>query len=174
MLPLPRIRHCTQALALAEHAAVDLGAPARAALVERLQANADRAAALGLDEHMRVNIACAFLGDGGTCSVYSIRPSACRKHHSYDVTPCQTTFDDPSCTDQCPQSVERLAVAEGFTLSAGAAMREAGFDPLRYEMSGAVLEALTNRSSLKRWEGRERSASLAFGTVTRVSELRGQ
>ncbi len=151
----------SEALALAEHVSAKFAAVERAAIEAKLKANADQATALGLDEHMKTNIACAFLTKENTCGVYDVRPSACRKHHSYDFTPCKTTFDDPSATDNCPQSMERLAVAEGMTLAAVRAQEQAGFDALRYEMSGAVWEALTNRSSAKRW----RDGKVSFPTV---------
>ena len=44
--------------------------------------------------------ACPFLegdqnGVGGICSVYEVRPLACRGYHSLDVRPCKRLFDDP-------------------------------------------------------------------------------
>ncbi len=151
----------SEALALAEHVSAKFSAVQRAVLEAKLKSNADQAAALGLDKHMKTNIACAFLTEANMCGVYEVRPSACRRHHSYDFTPCKTTFDDPAATDNCPQSMERLAVAEGMGLAACNAQVQAGFDVLRYEMSGAVWEALTNRSSAKRW----RDGKVSFPTV---------
>jgi hypothetical protein len=120
--------------------------------VARLRNNAARAAALGKDAHIQTNVACAFLSEAGSCDIYSLRPSACRRHHSYDVTPCRTTFEDPSRGDQNPVSAERMATADGFQAAAMVASSQQGFDARRYEMSGAVLEALTNKAAVKRWK----------------------
>jgi Fe-S-cluster containining protein len=140
-----------EALAIAEHLQ---SAPAglRVGYLERLRQNAALAGELGRDAHIGTNIACAFLSDSGVCAIYALRPSACRRHHSYDVTPCKTTFDDPSCTDQNPQSAARLATADGFQAAAMVMSRQEGFDERRYEMSGAILEALNNKASAKRWK----------------------
>lgn len=69
-----------------------------------------------------------------------------------DATICKTTFEDPLATDLSAQSALILAAAEGVMVAASVAMKEAGFDFAKYEMSGAVLEALTNRASTKRWK----------------------
>lgn len=141
----------SEALAIAEYVNTKLSASQRTGLEAKLRANSVQADAIGLNAHMQTNIACAFLTEASNCSVYEVRPAACRKHHSYDVTPCQVTFDDPTSTENCPQSMERLAIAEGFVIASDSAQHLTGFDALRYEMSGAVWEALTNRSSAKRW-----------------------
>ncbi len=104
-----------------------------------------------VDEHVATNVRCAFLSPEAACSIYEVRPVACRKHHSFDVEPCRVTFDDPTSEDAAPQSVERLAIAHGLFTSSVASMEIEGMDAARYEMSAAVLEALTDPSAIKRW-----------------------
>jgi hypothetical protein len=126
--------------------------PANVNLVEaRLQENVEAVSGMTADEHTATNVTCAFLAQDGRCSIYEVRPVACRKHHSFDVTPCRITYEDPTADDAAPQSAERLAVAQGLFTASIAAMEIEGLDAARYEMSAAVLDALTNPSSIKRW-----------------------
>lgn len=148
--------YAPEALAIAEHLA---SSPAafRDSAVAKLRANAEQVASLGLERHMVTNIACAFLRDDQSCGIYAVRPSACRRHHSMDVTVCKTTFDDPTATDLSSQSALILGASDGMVLASAVVMHKEGFDFARYEMTGAVLEALTNRSSLRRWKDGKRS-----------------
>lgn len=149
-----------EALAIAEHMR-GLPTAERESTLVRLVANAEQAAALGKDRHVQTNIRCAFLGGDNLCSIYAVRPLACRRHHSYDVTPCRTTFEDPAAQDQCPQSPQRIATADGFRAAGSAVARHVGLDFARYELSGAVLEAATNPAAAKRW----RDGKTAFPAV---------
>ncbi len=126
-------------------------------VIARLSENVEAVSGMTVDEHTATNVRCAFLSPSDACSIYEVRPVACRKHHSFDVEPCRITFDDPTSADAAPQSVERLAIAHGlFTASIGA-MEIEGLDAARYEMSAAVLEALTNSSAIKRWRAGKNS-----------------
>lgn len=149
-----------EALAIAEHVR-GWPAAARDDVLARLTANAKQAASLGKERHVQTNVRCAFLGSDHLCSIYPVRPLACRRHHSYDVTPCRTTFEDPACQDQCPQSAQRVATADGFLAAGSAVARHIGLDFARYELSGAVLEAATNPAAAKRW----RDGKTAFPSV---------
>lgn len=149
-----------EAFALAAHVR---GLPAieREAVLDRLRRNAAQAAELGLDAHIQTNIACAFLDAQGDCSVYELRPLACRRHHSFDVTPCRVTFEDPSRTDPLRASAERHLHVDVLVQAALQAAVETGVDVFRYELSGAVLEASIDSGCTKRWgEGR-----VSFETV---------
>jgi len=149
-----------EALAIADHMR---GWPAadRDRVLAKLTENAGQAAALGKDRHVQTNIRCAFLGGDDLCSIYAVRPLACRRHHSFDVTPCRTTFEDPDCQDQCPQSPQRVATADGFLAAGSAVARHVGLDFARYELSGAVLEAAINPAAATRW----REGKTAFPAV---------
>lgn len=150
----------SEALAIAEHLH-STPASKKEACLNRLQANVAEVRKLGPELHMTTNIQCAFLSEDGQCEIYSLRPIACRRHHSYDVTPCKVTFDDPSRTDPNQQSLEQLAIAAGFTHASHAASEQTGFDNALYEMNGAILEAVTNGASSKRWK----NGKNAFPTV---------
>tara|TARA_B100001105_G_scaffold12875_3_gene9461 strand:+ start:4252 stop:4983 length:732 start_codon:yes stop_codon:yes gene_type:complete len=157
-----------EALAIAEHLRT-LPVPKRDVFLQRLRSNAARASELGKEAHIQTNVACAFLSTEGACDIYALRPSACRRHHSYDVTPCRTTYEDPSCADQNPMSPARHATTDAFHAAAATVAAQKGFDIARYEMSGAVLEAATNTASAKRWK----AGKTAFPSVRDRDESGG-
>lgn len=160
-----------EALAIAEHIKATMPANQQAAITQKLKANAEHAARLGFDQHILTNIPCALLSETGACNIYPLRPSACRRHHSYDVTPCRVTFDNPHDPGQNPQSPAILAFGDAMMAATAAASHQAGFDSSRYEMSGAVYEALTNRASGRRW----RDGKSSFPSVLdRYDELAGE
>ena len=53
-------------------------------LIKRLAEHAERVRPLTYSQHMSTNIVCPLLIDG-CCSVYSLRPFGCRRHHSQRV-----------------------------------------------------------------------------------------
>ncbi|MCC5612491.1 YkgJ family cysteine cluster protein, partial [Nostoc sp. CHAB 5834] len=108
----------SEALALAEHVETTFSEAQKAEVRRRLKENTDLAATLGPEKHVYTNIACAFLTEDQKCGVYEVRPAACRRHHSYDLKPCEVTFEDPTAPDQgLPQSREWVEVSEFFILS---------------------------------------------------------
>ncbi|GAB3645033.1 YkgJ family cysteine cluster protein [Ramlibacter alkalitolerans] len=143
--------YAPEALAIAEHLQAQPAA-VRDRARQRLMANAQRIAQLSVEEHLATNVECAFLTPENTCGIYAVRPSACRKHHSYDVQPCITTFNDPAAPDMLPQSAAVIGTAEGLMAASAVAQRQAGFDHRRYELATAVLEALDNKASARRWK----------------------
>lgn len=158
----------TEAFAIAEylHKAPE---STKTLYLSRLKTNAAQAEKLGVDLHIKTNIRCAFLAEGGECSIYALRPGACRRHHSLDVTPCKATFEDSNFDGQNPQSPEHVAAEAGFSNASTAAAKHVGFDHSVYEMSGAILEAMTNPSSGKRWKAGKRS----FLSVSDRHEMNG-
>ena len=94
---------------------------------QRLQENVNKVANMTVEEHVATNVTCAFLSEAGGCSIYEVRPVACRKHHALDADPCRVTYEDPSASDQADQSAEHLAVAQGLFTAAIAAMESSPF-----------------------------------------------
>jgi Fe-S-cluster containining protein len=132
----------------------------REVLMSRLAATATRVAPMSEEEYRHTNVPCAFL-DGGSCSVYPVRPAACRGHHALDVRPCIQAFDNPLSTDPHPADAVRRSVEIGFKNVLKVAQQAGGCDAMHYEMHGAVSEALTNRAAFKRWK----AGKVAFPSV---------
>lgn len=116
---------------------------------------------LGVKKHIETNIACVFLRDK-KCSIYSIRPLACRRHHSADVSVCQRTFVDVTSEEPCPQDPNRVTVSTAIENLHRIKHIESNLDSNYYEFHSAMLEAMTNKSCLKRWK----SGKSAFPSVT--------
>jgi hypothetical protein len=160
--------YAAEALAIAEHLRTVV-TPVREAIVQKLRGNVARTAGMNLDEHLHTNVACAFLSSENACGIYPVRPSACRKHHSFDVQPCIDTFENPQAPDLNPQSALHIGIAEGFQGASAMALTAEGFDHRRYEMSGAVLEALENKAAARRWK----DGKVSFPTVRDRDETGG-
>lgn len=92
--------------------------------------------------------ACPFLIDQ-LCSIYAVRPAACRKAHSRDVAACA------SDAALIPQSLELAMHAEALQLGTAAAYRQRGLDAQPHELVQAVLLALRDPTALGRWQAGE-------------------
>ena len=128
-------------------------APAVARVVERLRANERKTRELGEETRKRTNIPCALLGDDGACTAYEARPAQCRRYHSTSVDPCKAFHADPSRDDI--DSGMHPAVshnADVIITQARHAIREAGLNDDSVDMNIALLEALENPKSLRRWK----------------------
>jgi hypothetical protein len=124
-------------------------------LLSRLAEHSAKVSTLTPFEHATTNIQCALLRDG-RCSVYSVRPHSCRRHHSVDFAACQFTFDHP--TDlEAPAAHDRdlykeLTAAMQRNIDA---YSTSGFDYTIYELGTALHEALDYPSSWEHWQGHE-------------------
>jgi Fe-S-cluster containining protein len=126
-------------------------APRLAAVIGRLRANVERTRALGPETRKRTNIACAMLGDDGACTVYEARPAQCRRYHSTNVDTC---IDFHDRHDETIESTMHEAVAHNAAViitQARHAVRDAGLDDASEDMNIALLEALENPKSWRRW-----------------------
>ncbi|MDH4396366.1 MAG: YkgJ family cysteine cluster protein [Limnobacter sp.] len=107
-----------------------------------------RSAAPAPESHWSTRPACALLVDN-RCSVYPVRPAACRKGHSYDAQACKA--------DQA-----ELPLHYGFVLGAEVWMagvaqgyEAAGFQSPILELCDALLKVLQNPQMQSDWlEGR--------------------
>ncbi|WP_454727875.1 MULTISPECIES: YkgJ family cysteine cluster protein [Cupriavidus] len=139
-----------EAFALAEQVAT-LPADQQGALRARIAQTAQRIAPLTKDQHEATNIPCAFL-QNRQCSVYAVRPSACRGHHALDAGVCERTFVDPASTELNQLDGSRQAVHEGYKSTILFGQYHGGQDATAYEMHGAVQAALNNPAAFQRWK----------------------
>lgn len=129
-----------------------LGPERLAAVVARLRSNVERTRALGEEARKRTSIACALLGEDGACTAYEARPAQCRRYHSTDVAPCKAFHDDPS-RDAIESAMDATVAhnADVIITQARHAVRDAGLDDASTDMNLALLEALENPKSWRRW-----------------------
>jgi Fe-S-cluster containining protein len=139
-----------EALALAEHVRTRLDAATRARVLAAAQRNAETIRTLAPAEHLRTNIACCFLVDGG-CSVYAARPLACRNYHATDVRGCITLFEDPGNLEVPDSFIPELhARGAGHREGRQSAVLHAGLDVRAYDLTTAFLEAMGNPATPRR------------------------
>ena len=124
-------------------------------VMTRLAVHAEKVLPLTPFEHATQNIVCPLL-QNGRCSVYVVRPQACRRHHSQDFATCQFTYDHPTDLES-PAAHDR----ELFRALTGAmqqnidAYAQLGFDHTIYELGTALHDALNDPESWRRWCERE-------------------
>ena len=150
-----------EVLVLAEFVATQLSEAARNKVKQRLEANVKAVANLSVSEHIITNVPCAFLADEGLCTAYRVRPLICRRHHAFDATPCKVTFDDPLSPLQNQLFAGYLVAVDEFKAATELALRQWGMDYWHYEMNSALLEAITNKASVRRW----RDGKITFPSV---------
>jgi Fe-S-cluster containining protein len=66
----------------------------RAALDRRVEANIAATEGMDMSQRDRVRLDCPFL-EAGKCTVYEVRPIACRGYSSYSVEDCREDFEHP-------------------------------------------------------------------------------
>jgi hypothetical protein len=126
--------------------------PRVARVIERLRDNAVRTRDLGAEGRRRANLPCALLGEDGACTAYEARPAHCRRFHSTRVETCKASFDDPA--DDTIEAPMHPAVAHNVAVVmslAQQAARAAALDAETVDMNLALLDALENPKSLRRW-----------------------
>jgi len=87
-----------EVFAIREHV-MGLDGPERERVFDQLAQNLETIQPLTPDQHNETNVPCPFLVSRH-CSIYDLRPVACRRHHCVDVTPCKAAFHDPRTSDR--------------------------------------------------------------------------
>lgn len=137
---------------IARHIRARFTPEALAALTERLALHREQVLPLTPFEHATRNIACPLLQDG-RCSVYSVRPHACRRQHSLDFDACQFTYDHPEDLEFPGSRDGELFQTIGAAMQEGqSAYGKAGYDAHIYELGTALAEALENPATWRRWK----------------------
>jgi Fe-S-cluster containining protein len=82
---------CTapEALLIADHLRATLTASTLEATLARLGTQATAATGLSFLGYSQAQIACAFLDGAGACSIYAVRPMACRALKSFSAAACE-------------------------------------------------------------------------------------
>ena len=119
----------------------------------RAGARITREALRGLDAAGReaVHQPCLLLRDG-QCSVYEVRPAACRRYLSGSVAACESLWKG----DPTDREIQDPLLAETGRYAATAVHNtfvEKGYDGYSYDLPLALAEALEDPESLTRWLG---------------------
>ena len=88
--------------------------------------------------------ACSFLVDE-RCSIYPVRPAACRKAHSLSAQHCAEQ------SPTIPQNLRLLVDAEALMAGTALAYRDQPLSASAHELNAAVLAALKDPTAQARW-----------------------
>jgi Fe-S-cluster containining protein len=116
-----------------------------AVLRERAEATAKEITPLDIQGRARAKMACPLLDIAtGSCTVYDVRPIACRAYHSGDAALCKKAFDEADANPVLPINpvLFHVAHAHGFGMLTGCV--DAGLDVGPYDLAAALPSALAN------------------------------
>lgn len=131
-----------------------------------LEANASIIRNLTPEQHITTNLKCALL-DNNQCSVYPVRPFRCRNFHSTNAQACETSFNDPTNMETATGMIEAVAIlADAHTQGFEAATEQTGRDNRIYDFNTALLEALTDEQTLKRYQRGKKTFQQAIEVST--------
>jgi hypothetical protein len=108
---------------------------------------------LTAERRMDLSVPCPLLA-GGRCSVYEVRPMACRVWHSKDVEGCRLAFEEPTASHRTP--VNSLAMLVGNAVKHGlvVALRSQRLDGRSLELVRGLKIALEDPTLLDTWHER--------------------
>lgn len=139
--------HCCRArVEVTEPEIFHIARALKAGSVEALEARVSRLrhhqSAIAPDAPVRP--VCAFL-DNQLCSIYAVRPAACRKAHSLSVSHCERG------APEIPQHLDLTLGAEVLMRGTANAYRQVGLATTAQELCAAVLQALEDDTAETRW-----------------------
>jgi Fe-S-cluster containining protein len=120
-------------------------------VLAKLRANVARTRELGEEARKRTNLPCALLGPDGACTAYEARPAQCRRYHSTDVAPCRSFHETHDDAIEATMNTAVAHNADVIITQGRHAVRAAGLDDASVDMNLALLEALDNPKSWRRW-----------------------
>ena len=126
------------------HIAQHLRAQPAEALADALSALHRHVTTAALNPTNPARQACSFLVDE-RCSIYPVRPAACRKAHSLSAQHCA----EQSAT--IPQNLRLLVDAEALMAGTALAYRDQPLPASAHELNAAVLAALKDPTAQARW-----------------------
>lgn len=141
-----------EVFALADWLRRRLDAAGLAGVVTKLRANVARTRALGVEGRKRANLACALLGDDGSCTAYEARPAQCQRYHSLRVETCASFHANPANEELASPMHEALAHNAAVIITqTKQALRAGGLDAENADMNEALLGALESNKAWRRW-----------------------
>lgn len=135
--------------------------------IERLLVSARerRAAELPMDytARQRSHRPCVLLQDG-MCSIYPVRPMACRRYFSGSLNACHQLWQDADA-----EAGVEIPLLAGAGRAAGTAVRRAfalaGYDDYFYDLNAALVEALEDPACEERWFQKQPAFSIDARTL---------
>ena len=124
--------------------------PGTATSMAAVAARAAEASNLNIGERFGAKIPCALL-ENSSCSVYAVRPGACRQVTSTDLAACIDEYEGRDEGGDVPVSQLYLDHARNSGAALAGALAACGLDGRVYELNAALARALSASDSEARW-----------------------
>ena len=122
-----------------------------AAAIEALMARIESTYRMTVDDRLAKRTPCPFLVEG-SCSIYAVRPFACRRQISIDASLCEKALDGDDANFPFIKSVAQHGA--NVRVATAAAAKACGIDYTAYELSGAVRKFLQGSINIRRFDRR--------------------
>ncbi len=127
-----------------------MSASERERLQQRIEATAQRLQTVKSSDRLGRRVPCAFLNlQDNRCSIYPVRPAACRDHHSTVVIACENSFKAGQWS--APSHSRHDLVANTATMAIAEACTQRGRDGSFDELHAALVHALSPGTTLDPW-----------------------
>ena len=140
----------------------------QAALDRRVEANISATEGMDMSRRDRVRLDCPFL-EAGKCTVYEVRPIACRGYSSYSVEDCREDYEHPGTGVEVHTNGLREFVFGAIREGLAVACRSASVEHRLLELVRAYKIASGDSTLAETW----RSRTDAFETATGESVFPG-
>lgn len=156
---LPVSVSVAEVVAVLDYVQQNFSAPRREALRQRVAARYQDVVELTDEQRKHTNIRCPLLDDDGRCSVYPVRPLACRGFNSTDVEACRRRFEHPELELSNPAFGYNVQAALGVAQGVQQALQDAGLEPIELDLTRALRLFWNDpQRVLKKWRKRGRRA----------------
>ncbi|WP_435005604.1 YkgJ family cysteine cluster protein [Tundrisphaera lichenicola] len=134
----------------------------RAALVARVDANIAATQGMDMGQRDRIRLDCPFL-EAGTCSVYEVRPVACRGVSSYSVDDCREDSEHPGAGVEIHTNGLRELVFGAIREGLAIACKSSSADHRLLELVRAYKIASEDPKLSETWRSRPKAFETANG-----------
>src|SRR3954469_16168657 len=134
----------------------------QAALGRRIEANISATEGMDMSQRDRVRLDCPFL-EAGNCTVYEVRPVACRGYSSYSVEDCREDFEHPGTGVEIPTNGLRELVYGAIREGLAVACKMASVEHRLLELVRAYRIISENPTLAEAWRSRPGAFEAATG-----------
>ncbi|MGE0491935.1 MAG: YkgJ family cysteine cluster protein [Vulcanimicrobiota bacterium] len=156
---LPVSVSVAEVVAVLDYVQENFSADEREALRQRVAQRYQEVVELSDQERKHTNIRCPLLDEAGRCSVYPVRPLACRGFNSTDLEACRQRFEHPELDLSNPAFGYNVQAALGVAQGVQQALQDAGLEPIELDLIRALRLFWSDpQRVLKKWRKRGRRA----------------
>ena len=134
----------------------------RAALDARVEANISATEGMDMSQRDRVRLDCPFL-EAGKCTVYEVRPVACRGYSSYSVEDCREDYEHPGTGVEVHTNGLRELVFGAIREGLAIACKSASVEHRLLELVRAYKIASGDPTLAETWRSRPEAFEAATG-----------